>query len=98
MGRIFGDRVSTHGEAHGGAQPEGPRSFEQAFGELEERVRALEKGELPLEQALTLYEQGVELQRECQELLDQAEQRIVELCDGAQGLETPPTAGGPPTA
>ncbi len=89
--------MSTHGEAHGGAQPEGPRSFEQAFGELEERVRVLEKGELPLEQALTLYEQGVELQRECQELLDQAEQRIVELSDGVQAVENQSAAGGPQT-
>jgi len=90
--------VSTQGEAQSTAQPSGSRSFEQAFGELEDRVRVLEKGDLPLEQALTLYEQGVELQRECQELLDQAEQRIVELSDGPNGVVNQPVAGGSETS
>lgn len=61
------------------------RDFEQVFTELEEHVRRLEQGDLPLEEALALYEAGVRLQRECQELLDSAEQRILELTDGPEG-------------
>ena len=68
------------------ANSEPGRTFEQALGELEERVRKLERGELPLEQALSLYEEGVALQRECQDLLDHAEQRIIELSEGPTGL------------
>ena len=71
-----------------------PRNFEQAFAELEERVRQLESGDLPLERALALYEDGVRLQRECQQLLDHAEQRILELTDGPEGLKLAPHESG----
>ena len=76
-----------------------PRSFEQALGELEGRVRRLDSGDLPLEQALKLFEEGISLVRECQELLDGAERRIVELTrsssDPGQIIEIPtsPTPG-----
>ena len=56
-----------------------PRSFEVALAELERRVRRLEAGDLPLEDALTLFEEGVRLTRECHEHLDAADQRIIEL-------------------
>ena len=55
------------------------RSFEQALHELEERVRKLDGGDLPLEHALKFFEEGIGLVRECQGLLDGAERRIVEL-------------------
>ncbi len=61
------------------AQPEQTRTFEDALAMLEDRVRKLDSGELPLEQALATFEEGVGLVRQCQELLDGAEQRIVEL-------------------
>lgn len=70
--------------------PEPPRSFEQALGELEARVRQLDSGELPLEQALSVFEEGVKLQQECQDLLDSAEQQVVELTRGPQGPEEHP--------
>lgn len=69
-----------------------PRSFEQALGELEQRVRRLDSGELPLEQALQVFEEGVKLQQECQDLLDTAEQQVVELTRGPSG---PEERGGP---
>jgi len=69
-----------------------PRSFEQALGELEQRVRRLDSGELPLEQALQVFEEGVKLQQECQDLLDTAEQQVVELTRGPGG---PEEQGGP---
>ena len=58
------------------------RTFEQALEALEERVRKLEAGELPLENALEVFEQGIELTRECHEKLDAAEGRILELTRG----------------
>jgi len=58
-----------------------PRTFEHAIEELETCVRRLDGGELPLEDALQTFEQGIKLQQECQELLDSTERRIVELTE-----------------
>jgi len=55
------------------------RTFDEALSELESHVRKLDSGELPLESSLETFEAGVKLVRECQELLDNAEQRITEL-------------------
>lgn len=53
-----------------------PFDFEQQLKKLENVVQDLEGGELPLEQALVLYEQGVALTRELQAALEGAEHRI----------------------
>ncbi len=59
------------------------RNFEASLAALEKIVRDLERGELPLEKSLELFEQGVLLSRECQERLNEAERRIeVLLRDG----------------
>lgn len=50
--------------------------FEKSMAELEEIVKQLEKGELPLEDCLKHYEKGINLARKCQDALTQAEQRI----------------------
>lgn len=69
-----------HGQGQGQGQGVGGRrSFEQALSELEGRVRQLDSGELPLEQSLRMFEEGISLVRECQELLDAAERRVIEL-------------------
>ncbi len=52
------------------------RTFEAALGRLEEVVRRLESGDIPLEEALELFAEGAELARHCHEILDQAEQRL----------------------
>lgn len=65
----------------------GPGAFEKGLAALEERVRLLEGGDLPLEDALRLYEEGVELARGCHEALDAAEKRLVALSRGPAGLE-----------
>jgi exodeoxyribonuclease VII small subunit len=62
------------------------RTFDAALEELEATVKKLDAGELPLEEALAVYERGVGLVRECQELLDEAERRITELTETAQGI------------
>jgi exodeoxyribonuclease VII small subunit len=64
--------------------------FEQALIALEERVRRLESGDLPLDEALLLYEQGVELARDCHEQLEAAEKRVAALARGRDGVEERP--------
>lgn len=53
-----------------------PASFEAALGELETIVRAMEVGQLPLEESLASYERGVKLIKYCQETLDAVEQKL----------------------
>jgi exodeoxyribonuclease VII small subunit len=55
------------------------KNFESCLSALEDRVRRIDAGELPLEEALQLFEEGVALARECHERLDAVEQRIIEL-------------------
>ncbi len=54
-------------------------SFEEATKRLAKIVEQLESGDLPLERALQLFEEGVRLAREAQERLDRAERRVEEL-------------------
>ena len=61
------------------------RSFEASLEALEQIVRQLESGDLPLEKSLELFEQGVRLSRECQDRLNQAERRIEVLLRDNQG-------------
>ncbi len=52
-------------------------------------MAALERGDLPLEESLRLFEEGVALSRRCHELLQAAEGKVeVLLAEGAQPLET----------
>ena len=64
--------------------------FEEALAELEKRARALEAGEVPLDEALTLYEEGVALARTCHEQLEAADQRVATLSRGQRGIEEAP--------
>lgn len=59
--------------------PEEPRRFEEIVGALETLVQSLEGGELPLDEALRLYERGVGLARRGHDLLEGAERRVEEL-------------------
>ena len=66
-------------------------NFESSLVALEKIVRELERGDLPLERSLELFEQGVRLSRECQERLNEAERRIELLLrdmDGRPVLST----------
>ncbi len=54
-------------------------SFEQAFGQLERTVAALEGGNLTLERSIELYEEGMQLVRHCTCVLDRAELRVRQL-------------------
>jgi len=50
--------------------------FEQALADLEATVEHLERGDLPLEEALKQFERGIALARSCQVALKQAEQKV----------------------
>ena len=54
-------------------------SFEEALAELEASVRRLEEGNLPLSEAITLYERGMHLARQCNDLLDAAQLQVEQL-------------------
>ena len=60
-------------------------TFEQALQQLEQIVQKLEKGELPLEDSLKLYEDGIRLSRLCHGKLEEAEGRIEVLMKSASG-------------
>lgn len=66
-------------------ESEAPRSFDETLQQLEQRVRMLEAGDVPLEDALKLFEEGITLTREAHERLDDAERRITELSEGPDG-------------
>ncbi|MBV9158630.1 MAG: exodeoxyribonuclease VII small subunit [Acidobacteriaceae bacterium] len=51
-------------------------NFEASLEELERIVKELEKGDLPLEQSLTLFESGMRLSAECKRQLEEAESRV----------------------
>ena len=57
-------------------------SFEQSLDRLEEIVRHLEKGDLPLSDSLALYEEGTALIAACSKQLAEAEQKVVKLRKG----------------
>ncbi len=65
-------------------------SFEEALDALEGIVARLEQGDLPLEEALAAFEQGVGLTRRCAAELDEAERRIEILVrDGERAVSRP---------
>lgn len=64
--------------------------FEEALARLEEKVRRLEGGEVALDEALRLFEDGVALARTCHGLLDAAEQRVAALVNGPRGMTERP--------
>lgn len=55
--------------------------FEKALAELESLVEKLESGGLALDQSLADFKRGVELTRQCQAVLDQAQQAVEQLLD-----------------
>ena len=64
------------------------KTFEAAVSRLEEIVTSLERGDVPLEDALKLFEEGTALCRECTALLDQAEQQVKILTSAGEVPET----------
>lgn len=71
-------------------------SFEQALVALEEIVTQLERGDVPLDRSIELYERGEKLRAACQNRLDSAQARIEKIVAGADGVPsgTEPLDGG----
>ncbi|MGD9564252.1 MAG: exodeoxyribonuclease VII small subunit [Pyrinomonadaceae bacterium] len=61
------------------------KTFEASLNELERIVKQLEDGDMPLEDSLKLFEDGVRLSRECRERLTNAERRIEVLMKDSNG-------------
>ncbi len=61
-------------------------SFEASMSRLEEIVRMMEQGDLPLEESLKLLEEGTTLIRRCDNLLETAQQKITLITVGPDGL------------
>lgn len=61
------------------------RSFEHILAEVERLTTLLERGEVPLEQALEAFEKGMALMREAGGVLDRAEARLARLVEGPRG-------------
>jgi exodeoxyribonuclease VII small subunit len=67
------------------------KKFEASLSRLEEIVTSLEGGELPLEQSLKLFEEGIKLARICNARLEEAERKVeVLLKDKAGRMTTRP--------
>ena len=61
------------------------KSFEQNMVRLEQIVRAMERGDVPLEESLKLFQEGTELVRACGKLLDEAQLQVKKIMTAADG-------------
>ncbi len=61
------------------------QSFEKKMKRLEAIVRAMESGDVPLEESLKLFQEGTELVRSCNQLLDEAELQVKKVVAGPNG-------------
>ncbi len=65
-----------------------PVNLEKALADLESLVDELESGDLPLENAMKKFEEGIKLTRRCQAALKEAEQKVEILLKSAEGEES----------
>ena len=66
------------------------KSFEESMSRLEQIVRAMERGDVALEESLKLFQEGTELVRSCSKLLDDAQlqiQKVMTAPDGSPVME-----------
>ena len=63
-------------------------TFEQAMAELERVVGQLERGDVPLEDSIKLYERGAGLKKRCEEKLKEAEEKVAAITLDAEGKPT----------
>ena len=61
------------------------QSFEQNMERLEQIVRAMERGDVPLEESLKLFREGTALVEACGKLLDEAELQVKKIATAADG-------------
>ena len=63
----------------------GNKTFEENMQRLEQIVRAMERGDVALEESLKLFQEGTELVRCCGKLLDEAEMQVKKIMTDADG-------------
>ena len=63
-------------------------SFEEAIKELEQVVTALDRGDVALEESITLYERGAALKARCEAKLKEAEEKVAQITLDANGQPT----------
>ena len=61
------------------------QSFEESMVRLEQIVRAMERGDVALEESLKLFQEGTELVRSCQKLLDDAQMQVKTIMTAPDG-------------
>ena len=61
------------------------QSFEQNMARLEQIVRAMERGDVALEESLMLFQEGTELVRSCNKLLDNAQLQVKKIMTAQDG-------------
>lgn len=61
------------------------QTFEQSMARLEQIVRAMERGDVALEESLKLFQEGTELVRSCQKLLDEAQFQVKKIMTAPDG-------------
>ncbi len=71
-------------------KPTASTNFEDSLTRLELLVNKLEQGELNLEDALVAFEEGIQLTRQCQQALQNAEQKVKQLVDDQGDLTEQP--------
>lgn len=69
-------------------------ALETALDNLESLVERMESGELTLEESLKAFEEGVRLSRDCQQALQQAEQKVRILLEQSTEADPEPFTGG----
>ena len=70
------------------AKPIAEMSFEEAIRELEAVVSALDRGDVALEESITLYERGAALKARCEAKLREAEEKVAQITLDANGQPT----------
>ncbi|MGX0976493.1 exodeoxyribonuclease VII small subunit [Roseovarius sp. MBR-51] len=68
--------------------PPSEMTFEQAMKELEQVVGRLERGDVALDESITLYERGAKLKKRCEEKLKEAEEKVAAITLDAEGQPT----------
>lgn len=61
------------------------KTFEQSMERLEQIVRAMEKGDVPLEESMKLFQEGTELVRSCGKLLEEAQLQVKKIMASPDG-------------
>ncbi|MDD5954638.1 MAG: exodeoxyribonuclease VII small subunit [Firmicutes bacterium] len=61
------------------------KTFEQNMTRLEQIVRSMERGDVPLEESLKLFQEGTELVRSCNKLLEEAELQVKKIMTAPDG-------------